>query len=257
MFKIKKKYGQNFLISKNIAQKICNYLKIEGQNIIEIGPGNLALTEYILSQNPKKFLAIEIDNEIVENYKGNSTNYIKYIVNEDALKFDEINFFKTEKFFIISNLPFNISSKLLIKWIKLQYKTNSIKGMVLMFQKELGERIISDANTKKYGRLSILSQSVFEVKKEIIVKKENFKPSPKVDAIILKFVPIKKKREINFDSLEKITNIFFNTRRKINNKKIKQIFSEDVIKKNNLYKLYNLRPENISKEMFYKMSNLL
>lgn len=254
---MKKKYGQNFLISETIAKKITSYLNISNENVIEIGPGNLALTKFIISQNPKKFLAIEIDKEIVDKHQCNLPNYANYIANQDALKFDEINFFKNEKFFIISNLPFNISTKLLIKWIKLQYKTNSIKGMVLMFQKELGERIISAENTRKYGRLSILAHSVFEVKKEIIVKKEKFNPKPKVDAIILRFTPNKLKRKINFHSLEKITNIFFNTRRKINNKKIKKNFSETVIKNNNLERLYNLRPENISKEIFYKMSNLL
>lgn len=256
ILKPKKKYGQNFLISKSIANKICNVIDIKNKNVLEIGPGNLALTEIILSKKPKKFISIEIDKEIIEKKKFTHPKIINYILNEDATVFNERYYFNNEPFIIISNLPFNISNKLLIKWLKFQYKYNCIKGMILMFQKELGERIIASLNNKKYGRLSILSQSIFDIKKEIIVSKKNFKPSPKVDAIVLKFIPPKSVINFNFNNLEKITNFFFNNRRKKIEKKIKKIFSIDQIKDNNFEILYNLRAENISKEIFCKMANL-
>ncbi len=253
----KKKYGQNFLISETLAKKIIEILNIKQQNIIEIGPGNLALTKYIIEKKPKKFIAIDIDKEIIDKHKKNSQKFSKYLLNYDAIKFDEFNFFNKEPFLIISNLPFNISSKLLIKWTNMHNELNCINGMVLMFQKELGERIISTENKKKYGRLSILAQSTFNITKEIHVKKGNFKPAPKVDAVVLKFTPLKKKNKFNFNNLEKITNFFFNSRRKKVEKKIKKIFNKKQITDNNFEKIYNLRAENISKEIYYKMSTLL
>jgi 16S rRNA (adenine1518-N6/adenine1519-N6)-dimethyltransferase len=254
--KAKKKFGQNFLNSSLIARKICNILEIKNENVLEIGPGNLALTKYILEKNPKKFLAIELDNEIVNNNTIINPETKKYILNQNALNIDESKYFDNE-FIIISNLPFNISSKLLIKWIKFQFYYNCIKGMVLMFQKELGERIVANVNTKKYGRISVFSQSMFDIKKEILVKKENFTPSPKVDAVVLKFSPKKKINKINLNNLEKITNFFFNSKRKKMEKKIKKIFNTEQIINNDLEELYDLRAENISKEIYYKMSNLL
>lgn len=251
----KKRYGQNFLNSDEIAQKISKIICVENNNVLEIGPGKLALTKHIIQNKPKKFIAIDIDKKIIEEIKKNK-NLINYFLNEDALRFDEISFFNQKPFIIISNLPFNISTKLLIKWVKLQHKFKIIDAMVLMFQKELGERILASKNKKKYGRLGILAQSVFDITRIMHVGKENFDPVPKVDTIVLKFIPSKKIYPINFNKLEKITNFFFNSRRKKNEKKIKKIFTPQQIQNNNLDKLYDLRAENISKEIFYKMSNL-
>jgi 16S rRNA (adenine1518-N6/adenine1519-N6)-dimethyltransferase len=131
--------------------------------------------------------------------------------------------------------------------------------MVLMFQKELAERIISKENTKKYGRISLLSQAYFNVKKELIVKKAEFTPVPKVDAIVLKFTPLERKKikVSNIKNLEKLSNFFFNDRRKKNKKKIKSLFSDEQIIKNKYEKYFDLRPENLNKEIFYEMSNQL
>lgn len=253
MHKIKKKYGQNFLKSELIANKIVDILELKNENVLEVGPGNFALTNLIIKKKVKKLIAIEIDKEICDKNKND------FLHNFDALKFDEVNFFKKCPFIIISNLPFNISNKLLIKWVKLHLNHKSIKAMVLMFQKELGERIVAGSNNKKYGRLSILAQSVFKITEVLKVKKDFFYPLPKVDAVVLKFIPLKKGfiNKKNFEKLEKITNVFFNSRRKKNEKKIKQFFSLDQINQNGFGKLFNLRPENISKETYYKMSKLI
>ena len=130
--------------------------------------------------------------------------------------------------------------------------------MTLMFQKELADRIIAKKNTKKYGRLSILCSAFFEIKKKLIVSKNNFKPIPKVDAMVLNFIPYKinKLKKENFEKLQKITRIFFNERRKKNKKKIIQNFSKAQIKKYNLEKFYDLRAENIDNEVFYKLSDI-
>ena len=184
----KKKFGQNFLKNDQIAKKIIQLTKVYNQNIIEVGPGNLALTNLIKNQKPKKFIAIEIDTLLRKNYSNADLNNIIF---EDALNFNEKKYFNNENFSIISNLPFNISSQLLTKWIYIQNKYHCINEMILMFQKELADRVISDFNSKKYGRLTILSKAFFNIEYGLTVLKENFYPEPKVDATVLKFKKIK------------------------------------------------------------------
>ena len=253
----KKKYGQNFLINQNISKKILLNEKIKHQNILEIGTGNLALSKYIIENQPKKFLGVEVDEELSDIYLKNKIS--DKIIFEDALKINERNFFNNENFSIISNLPFNISSELVIKWCRIQNSYNCINSMLLMFQKELAERIVAQKDTKKYGRVSILCNAFFSIKKKILVSKNNFFPIPKVDAMVLKFTPhkINKIKKNNFEKLEKITRIFFNERRKKIKKKIIKNFTITQIKKFNLEKFYNLRAENISKEIFFELSNII
>jgi len=253
----KKKYGQNFLINNHISKRILLNENIKDQNILEIGTGNLALSKLIISNKPKKYLGIEIDKELKEVYLKNKIS--DKIIFNDALQIDERKFFKNEKFSIISNLPFNISSELIIKWCKIQNSFNCINNMILMFQKELAERIIAKKNTKKYGRITILCNAFFSIEKKLSVSKNNFFPIPKVDAIVLNFIPHKKNKikKNNFEKLERITRIFFNERRKKNKKKILKNFSNDKIKKYDLERLYNLRAENIDNEIFFKLSNIL
>jgi len=253
---LKKKFGQNFLVNNDISQKIVNLQEIKNKNILEIGTGNLAITKLILKKKPKKFVGVEIDEDLINTYSPSIQKHIKFI---DALKFNEIDFFKNEKFSIISNLPFNISSILLVKWCKLQNEYNCISEMTLMFQKELSERIVAKHNTKKYRRLSIITNAFFNVSKKIEVNKENFLPVPKIDALVLKFKRHNKNKinKIYFSNLEKITNFFFNERRKKNKKKIEKLFTKNQIDKYKLNKLYEKRPENIQSEVFYKMAEII
>ena len=122
---LKKKYGQNFLISDNLAKKIVNLEKIKNKNILEIGPGNLSLTKHILNNYPNKFIAVEIDKDLRKNYDDNICQFISF---HNSLKFNEKEYFNNENFSIISNLPFNISTKLLTKWIS--YRINIIALIV-------------------------------------------------------------------------------------------------------------------------------
>ena len=254
---LKKKYGQNFLIDQNISEKILFKEKVKDQNILEIGTGKLALTKSIILRKPKKFLGVEIDEDLYKIYHDN--NLLDKIIFGNAIEVNENQLFNNQNFSIISNLPFNISSELLIKWCKIQNSYNCIDCMILMFQKELAERIVAENNTKKYGRLSILSGAFFSVKKKVIVSKNSFFPIPKVDAVVLKFIPHKKNKikKKNFNKLEKLTKIFFNERRKKNKKKILKHFSNEQIIKYELEKLYNLRAENISNDIFFKLSDII
>ena len=257
LFKAKKKFGQNFLINDDLCEKIIKLEKITNQNILEVGPGNLALTKKIINQKPKNFFALEIDTDLI---KKNQNNIISnFLMNEDALKTNEISLFNKEKFKIISNLPFNISAKLLVKWIKIQNYYGCIDSMTLMFQKELAERIIAKHNSKKYGRITVLSNAFFIIEKKLHVNKENFNPIPKIDTIVLQFTPHKKNKikKEEFYKLEKLTSFFFNERRKKNIKKIKKIFTNKKITENNLNKYFDMRPENLSCELYYQLTKIL
>jgi 16S rRNA (adenine1518-N6/adenine1519-N6)-dimethyltransferase len=252
----KKRFGQNFLINKEISKKIVNLFNISNKNILEIGPGNLALTKLILEKKPNKFIAIEIDKDLKNRYLDQEIDEI--IIFENALKFNEKKLFNDQNFSIISNLPFNISAKLLLKWIKIQNNYNCIENMTLMFQKELADRIVAKKNSKQYGRISILSNAFFEIKKKIDVKKNDFYPIPKVDASVLQFTPLKKNKisKNKLNRLEKITLLFFNERRKKNLKKIKKIFSDDIIKKEGFEIFFDLRPEDLDKDIYYKFAEM-
>ena len=153
MIKAKKSLGQNFLIDKNILEKITNITIIENKTVLEIGPGTGNLTSYILKKNPKKLFVIEKDNELAANLESKFKNQIS-IINDDVLKIDETNLFK-DKVVVFGNLPYNISTEIISKWI-INLKDNFwFDYLVLMFQKEVADRIISKYNTKKYGRLTM------------------------------------------------------------------------------------------------------
>ena len=253
----KKKYGQNFLINQEIIKKILTDIKINSQNILEVGPGNLALTKPIIDKLPNRYVGIEIDKDF--KTKINDKQILSNILFDDALKINERSLFHDKNFTIISNLPYNISSQLLIKWCILQNDHNCINEMILMFQKELGERILSDCNSKKYGSLSVLVQAFFNIKRKVIVSKECFNPVPKVESIVLHFLPLKKNRikKEKFKNLQKITKFFFNERRKKNKKKIQKLFNEIVINNHNLEKYFDLRAENLSKDLYYKFTEII
>ena len=235
--KPKKSLGQNFLSDKNIIKSIVDIGNIKNNNvIIEIGPGTGNLTEYILKKKPKKFFVIEKDSNLVELLYERFNNKL-YIINKDVLKF-KLNIISKEKFIIYGNLPYNISTQILTKWIKDREKFESCKKLILMFQKEVANRIIAKTNSKNYGRLSIISNWRLYVKKEFDISSNSFFPKPKVDSTLLSFIPKRKYYNINNpENLEKITRIFFNQRRKMIKNPLKQIFKNPdiVVEKLNLF----------------------
>ena len=259
---MKKKYGQNFLINKSIVKEIIEAADIKtSDEILEIGPGDGILTKEIIHKKPKKFITIEIDKSLKENldnlfYKKTIHDY--ELLFKDALQFDETSKFNNN-FKIISNLPYNVSLPLLIKWINQLNKYPVAKKMILMFQKEVAERILAKINSKKYGRISILSSVYYDIKKIIDVDKKNFFPMPKVNSTILLFDLLKKPLlNISYISyLEKITTELFSSRRKKLKKKLQTIFSNEMISKNFLEQLFDLRAENITPQMYCKLALLL
>ncbi len=253
MIKAKKSLGQNFLIDKNILEKIVNVTEIHNKNIIEIGPGTGNLTSYILKKNPKKFFVIEKDNDLAINLKNIFDDKLT-VINKDILKVDGGSLIN-EKVTVFGNLPYNISTEILSNWIINSKNNFWFDHLVLMFQKEVADRIISKFNTSSYGRISILSNWKLNVKKIIDIKPESFSPKPKVDSSLLFFTPKKVFQKLKEPkNLEKITRIFFNQRRKMIKKPFNQLFNGDQSIIDKLQINLNLRPQNLDFEMYYKIT---
>ena len=220
--KPKKSLGQNFLIDRNVLQQIVDTVVISNKEVLEIGPGSGNLTTFILKKNPKKFYVIEKDDELAQLLEDKFANEIT-IINDDVLKIPEDKI-SSEKLTVFGNLPYNISTEILSKWITNLDKKIWFESLVLMFQKEVAERIIAESNTSKYGRLSILSNWKLNIKKVIDIKPESFSPRPKIDSTLLLFTPRQNIFELKDPkNLEMITRVFFSQRRKMLKKPFNQI----------------------------------
>jgi len=253
LIKAKKSLGQNFLIDKKILEKITNLTEIKNKVVLEIGPGTGNLSSYILKKKPKKFYVIEKDNNLVIDLENKFYNQLT-IINNDILNIDETTLFK-EKVTVFGNLPYNISTEILSKWIVNLKDTFWFDCLVLMFQKEVADRIISDFNTSNYGRLSIICNWKLNIKKICDIKPEAFYPRPKINSTLLFFYPKKNFIKINNPyNLEKVTRIFFNQRRKMLKKPFNQIFNGDQKIINKLKIDLNLRPQNLNLETYYKLA---
>ena len=250
----KKSLGQNFLNDQNIIDIMINAVEVKNKSILEIGPGTGNLTKNLLKKNPKKILVIEKDNHLSELLYKNFDNEIK-IINDDILKIKE-NKLDKDILTVFGNLPYNISTEILCNWI-LNIEDNNFwfDSLVLMFQKEVADRIIADFNTKNYGRLSILANWKLKIEKICNVKSSSFFPKPKVESTVLLFKP-----KLDFyplknpKYLEKITRIFFMHRRKMLKKPFNQIFNGNFEVSNKLKINLNLRPQNLNFETYYKLA---
>ena len=253
MIKAKKSLGQNFLVDHRILEMIVNTIGIENKTILEIGPGTGNLTNYIIKKKPKKFLVIEKDIKLAENLRIKYSNNLE-IINDDVLNINERNLFE-EKVIVFGNLPYNISTEILSKWIVNLDNNFWFEALVLMFQKEVADRIIANINNSNYGRLSILSNWKLNIIKISDIKPNSFKPRPKVDSSLLFFTPKKNFYKIkNPKNLEKITRIFFSNRRKMIKKPYNQIFNGDLRVLEKLKINLNLRPQNLANETYYKLT---
>ena len=172
------------------------------------------MSSFILKKKPKKLIAIEKDNLLATNLQSNFNDQMT-IINKDILEIDETSLCQN-KVTVFGNLPYNISTEILIKWIINLNDKIWFDCLILMFQKEVAERIIAKFNTSSYGRLSILANWKLNIKKICDVKPDSFSPRPKVNSSLLFFTPKKNIFLIKESKkLEKITNIFFNNRRKM------------------------------------------
>ena len=254
MLYAKKSLGQNFLIDGEIIDKIVNTGEIFNKNILEVGPGTGNLTKAILREKPKKVFVIEKDTKLCLLLKEKFGKKID-VLNNDILKFNEKDLIN-EKLVVFGNLPYNISTEILCKWIiNLEKDEFWFDELILMFQKEVADRITAKCNTSNYGRLTILSNWKLNIKKICDIYPSSFSPKPKIDSTLLHFSP-KKDFFKNFKpkNLEKITRIFFNHRRKMIKKPFNQIFNGNNEVANKLDIDLNLRPQNLDLNTYYNLT---
>ena len=253
MIRAKKSLGQNFLIDQNIIDKIINTVSIAGKEILEVGPGTGNLTREILRNNPSKIYLIEKDTFLAETLKEIIDERVE-IFNEDILKFDEKSLSKN-KIIVFGNLPYNISTEILSTWITNLKNDYWFSDLILMFQKEVADRIIAQFNTSTYGRLSILANWRLNINKICDISPQSFSPRPKIQSTLIHFTPKKNFTKIKDPlNLEKVTRIFFSHRRKMLKKPFNQIFNgnTDLLNKFNLD--LSLRPQNLDFDTYYKLT---
>ena len=253
MIRTKKSLGQNFLIDREVLEKITNVVQIKDKTILEVGPGTGNLTSFILKKNPKKMFVIEKDDDLAINLSETFKDQLT-IINDDILQVDENLIFKN-KVTVFGNLPYNISTEILSKWITQTKDEFWFNNLILMFQKEVADRIIAKFNTSDYGRLSILSNWKLNVEKVCDIKPESFSPRPKIDSSLLFFSPKKNFYKIKDPkNLEKVTRIFFNHRRKMLKKPFNQLFNGDQRVLNEFKIDLNLRPQNLDFDTYYQLT---
>ena len=223
-----KALGQNFLLNQNITDRIIraslNAQKINdfsGAQVYEIGPGPGGLTRAILKAKPDKLTVIEMDSRcisIMEELQS-KTGSILHIQNGDALKYDFAAYGIPTH--IISNLPYNISVPLLIKWL---YQIKDFQSLTLMFQKEVADRITASTRCKDYGRISILAQLQCRITRLFDLNPECFVPAPKIWSSVLLFQPQEKTLSPQqIANIEKLTAMAFAQRRKMIRQSLKSI----------------------------------
>ncbi len=256
--KFKKKFGQNFLHDKNILRKIASVAETNPNDlIIEIGPGAGALTEELVKKS--QVLAYEIDNDLEETLKNKFNNDNFELIMDDFLKRNVIEDLKKKDYqdlYIIANLPYYITTPIINKII--DDKLN-VKKMVLMVQKEVGERFTATVNTKEYSSISVFLNYYFNVKREFVVSKNSFYPRPNVDSIIISFEKKEKDNSVKDEDkfFKLIRDSFVQKRKTLKNNLKEYDFSkiEPVLLKNNLP--LDVRAENINLNTFIDISNNL
>lgn len=245
-YKARKKWGQNFLIDKNICNKIVSAIKIDADtNILEIGPGTGAITS-LLSQNAKLVTAIEIDSVMCEILKEQNINNL-IIINDDVLKC-ELDNYKFEK--IVGNLPYYITTPIIFKFFKSKIEWEE---MYFLMQKEVADRITANPGSKLYGRLTVMAQVFSKVERLFNVPPQVFRPIPKVKSTLVKFQRLKKNHRIkDYSRFEDLIRRIFNQRRK----KLKNCIADDMnLNFSNNSNLLDMRPEEISVSKFIEIIN--
>ena len=253
-----KKLGQNFIFDKNILNKITALINPDACDlVIEIGPGLGGLSEALLNNNVKKILLVEKDRQFTQLLHALKSKYPDQIdiIFEDAINFNfDIENYKNIT--IVSNLPYNVAAKILTTLINTHYTTNKLKNMVLMFQKEVAQRITANYSNKHYGRLSIISQYLYQCNIEFDLNPAVFYPKPKVDSSIVSFKSLERKSCPDIKILESITRAAFSQRRKKIRTSLKDIISKaDLAERLNID--VDLRAEQLSVNEYLKISEYL
>ena len=255
MLRLKKSLGQNFLVDKNIINKIVSIENLKNQNVLEIGPGSGNLTDYIIKKQVKNITLIEKDERLCKllEKKFNNEKNLK-LHQKDILKYN-LNTLNLNDVIVFGNLPYNISTQILADFICVKNWPPFFKKIIFMFQKEVADRILAKSKSNNYGRLAILVNFRLDIINSFTISKNCFFPKPAVDSKIIIFEPkIKLNHKISdIYNLEKITNIFFRSKRKMINKPLSKIFDNYKFVAEKLKINLNARPSELSFEDYYRL----
>ena len=252
----KKSFGQNFLTQKDLLAKIVNCAgNLENFEVLEIGCGPGGLTTSILENNPKKLVTVDADKRCIDIVKEEIQPFFNNldVIYADALTLNENKIF-SNKYKIISNLPYNIGTTLLFKWLE---NTNNIENITLLLQKEVVDRIISKNNDKNYGRLSVMCQYLCDVKKCFDISPKAFLPPPKVTSSVVSLIPKNNIDPSIVKKLSELCKLLFNQRRKTiyNNLKLKYSEAAKILELCKIDK--NARVEQLSVSDFISIINII
>ncbi len=253
-----KKLGQNFIFDLNITNNIAKVANCHNKNIIEIGPGPGGLTRSIFIQGANSIIAIEKDYKSIkclQSLQDICGDKLK-IIHDDILNLKLIDLGPFPKS-IIANLPYNISSKLIINWLK-EINLNKdvfIDEITITIQKELADKLVSKVGDSNYGRISLITNLLSSVSKEIELPPSVFFPKPKVHSSVIKITPLKEPRfDVELNIFEKLTRRAFGNRRKMLRQSLKEFGGSNLLKLANIKD--NLRAQDLSTSEFCKLSKL-
>ena len=258
--KFKKKFGQNFLKDINIVKRIVDVSEVDKDSlVIEVGPGGGVMTRELASR-AKNVLAYEIDHDLEDELVKRLDGYNNVdVLFQDFLTSDlvsDVSNYGYKKLFFVSNVPYYITTPILMKIIESGLNFNKI---VVMVQKEVGDRFTTLPGSREYGSITVLLNYFYEVKKEFFVSRKQFVPEPNVDSLIVSFSPRKDKLELNdYKHFERLIRDSFQFKRKTlkNNLKNYDLKIVESVLKEYDYDL-SVRAENLSTEVFVKISNAL
>ena len=253
MIKAKKELGQNFLIDEVALNRIIELINPKNEDhFLEIGPGRGALTKR-LSDKAKRLDAVELDQDLLLSLKLINSNKL-FIHNESILNFDIDRIIEYEKIRLVGNLPYNISTEIIL-WAFDSLK--QLEDMHFMFQKEFGERLSAEPNNKSYGRISVLTQYLTKLEKVLYLEPSSFRPKPSVESVFIRFKPKKDRHILSPISikLQEITKATFMHRRKMIGKSLKNILTTQQIEQLDID--LSLRPENLSVNDYVRIAEQL
>lgn len=250
----KKNLGQNFLVDDSVFTLISrNIAHLSNSNILEVGPGIGSLSRILVSTGAKKIIAVERDESFAPYLDQLSDKYKNYeYLFSDAMIIEENKLFD-ENFSIVANLPYNIATELLYKWLDINC---NIDYMYLMFQKEVAERIVAKPNTKHYGKLSIMLQLVADAEILFDIEPKSFIPAPKVTSSFVKIKMNHLQQEIvDKKKLNTLLSHMFNFRRKMIRQTLKHFHPnpEELLSKLNI--IPSQRPEELTIQQFCELAN--
>lgn len=244
----KKKFGQHFLVDIGIAEKIANSLSYSNYDrILEVGPGTGVLTQFLMKKSAELH-AIELDNESIPVLQSKFPEISNRLYNEDLLKWNEPQIFKENKFALIGNYPYNISTQILFWMLS---RRSQIPEMVGMFQKEVGVRISSEPGNKNYGITSVLTQAYYDVEYLFSVGPESFSPPPRVQSGVIRLKKKSTEPKIEYDILKLIVKTAFNQRRKTLRNALKSL---NFVTNKVLDTVSGQRAEQLSVDQFISLS---